>query len=46
MVRVVNEMAARADWVLPGLAEGHLLTGAPTPTVSPAFYLERRPRVS
>src|SRR4029453_10703649 len=29
MVRVVNDMAARADWVLPGLAEGHLLTGRP-----------------
>ncbi|MFF8601467.1 sugar kinase [Streptomyces sp. NPDC015232] len=27
MVRVVNDLAARADWVLPGLAEGRLLTG-------------------
>jgi 2-dehydro-3-deoxygluconokinase len=41
MVRVVNEMAARADWVLPGLAEGHLLTGRPDPEGVAAFYLEQ-----
>ena len=41
MVRVVNEMAARADWVLPGLAEGHLLTGRPDADGVAAFYLER-----
>ena len=40
MVRVVNEMAARADWVLPGLAEGHLLTGRPDPEGVATFYLE------
>ncbi|WP_223281058.1 sugar kinase [Streptomyces antnestii] len=27
MVRVVGDLAARADWVLPGLGEGRLLTG-------------------
>lgn len=27
MMRVVNDLAARADWVLPGLAEARLLTG-------------------
>ena len=41
MVRVVNEMAARADWVLPGLAEGHLLTGRPDADRVAAFYLEQ-----
>jgi 2-dehydro-3-deoxygluconokinase len=41
MVRVVNEMAARADWVLPGLAEGHLLTGRSDADGVAAFYLER-----
>lgn len=41
MVRVVNEMAARADWVLPGLSEGHLLTGRSDPAGVAAFYLER-----
>ncbi len=41
MMRVVNEMAARADWVLPGLAEGHLLTGRSDADGVAAFYLER-----
>ena len=46
MVRVVNEMAARADWVLPGLAEGHLLTGRPDADGVAAFYLEQGPPAS
>lgn len=29
MVRVMNDVAATADWVLPGLAEGRLLAGSP-----------------
>ena len=41
MVRVVNEVAARADWVLPGLAEGALLTGRPDADGVAAYYLER-----
>ena len=31
MRREINRLAALADWVLPGLAEGRLLTGEPTP---------------
>jgi 2-dehydro-3-deoxygluconokinase len=30
MISVTNELAAHCDWVLPGLAEGVLLTGAAT----------------
>ena len=41
MVRVINEMAARADWVLPGLTEGTLLTGRPDADGVAAYYLER-----
>jgi len=41
MIREVNAMAARADWVLPGLSEGAVLTGATTPEGIAAFYLER-----
>lgn len=41
MVRVANEMAARADWVLPGLTEGHLLTGRRDADGVAAYYLER-----
>ena len=38
---VTNEMAARADWVLPGLSEGQLLTGRHDADGSAAFYLEQ-----
>ena len=42
----INALAVRADWVLPGLREGGLLTGASTPRGIAAFYLERGvPRV-
>ena len=37
----VNELAAKADWVLPGLAEGRLLTGKDCPEAIADFYLER-----
>ncbi|PMR69149.1 sugar kinase [Halomonas heilongjiangensis] len=37
----LNALAARADWVLPGLAEGRLLTGQDTPEAIADFYLER-----
>ncbi|WP_104203232.1 sugar kinase [Billgrantia saliphila] len=37
----LNAMAAKADWVLPGLAEGRLLTGLDTPRDIADFYLER-----
>ncbi len=45
MVRATNALAARADWVLPGLTEGRLLTGARDAVGVAAFYLERGARV-
>jgi len=41
MRRELNELAALADWVLPGLAEGRLLTGYDSPADIAAFYLDR-----
>ncbi|MFR0357673.1 PfkB family carbohydrate kinase [Streptomyces sediminimaris] len=41
MAEVVNNLATRSDWVLPGLAEGELLTGRTTPRGIADFYLER-----
>jgi sugar/nucleoside kinase (ribokinase family) len=35
----LNRLARDADWVLPGLAEGQLLTGADTPEAIAGFYL-------
>ena len=37
----INELAARADWVLPGMEEGLLLTGQNTPEGVARFYRER-----
>lgn len=37
----LNELASLADWVLPGLAEGRLLSGCDTPEAIAGFYLER-----
>ena len=37
----INELAARADWVLPGIEEGLLLTGDGTPEGVARFYRER-----
>lgn len=37
----INELAARADWVLPGIEEGLLLTGQATPEGVARFYRER-----
>jgi 2-dehydro-3-deoxygluconokinase len=41
MRQVLNDLAVRADWVLPGLAEGVLLTGYTTPEEIANFYLEK-----
>jgi len=38
MRREINALAAGADWVLPGLAEGRLLTGQHSPEGIAAFY--------
>jgi sugar/nucleoside kinase (ribokinase family) len=37
----LNRLAGLADWVLPGLAEGRLLTGHDEPRAIAGFYLER-----
>ena len=34
----INSLAAGADWVLPGLEEGRLLTGQQTPEAIAAYY--------
>ncbi|WP_085640874.1 MULTISPECIES: sugar kinase [unclassified Pseudomonas] len=41
MVTEINRLAALAHWVLPGLAEGRLLTGFDDPADIAAFYLDR-----
>jgi 2-dehydro-3-deoxygluconokinase len=44
MVECVDQLARRADWVLPGLEEGRALTGRQTPEAVAAHYLERGAR--
>ncbi|WP_213880505.1 sugar kinase [Pseudomonas sp. dw_358] len=41
MIEQINLLASRAHWVLPGLAEGQLLTGLDEPRDIAAFYLEQ-----
>ncbi|KRP57797.1 sugar kinase [Pseudomonas trivialis] len=41
MIREINALAALADWVLPGLNEGRLLTGLDDPADIAAFYLDQ-----
>ena len=41
MIREINALAAHADWVLPGLGEGRLLTGFDDPADIAAFYLDQ-----
>lgn len=38
MRREINALALRADWVLPGLEEGRLLTGGDSPQAIARFY--------
>ena len=38
MRTAINDLASRADWVLPGIEEGLLLTGESTPEGIAAFY--------
>jgi sugar/nucleoside kinase (ribokinase family) len=44
MVTALNELASLADVVMPGLAEGRLLTGRQEPADIAAFYLARGAR--
>ncbi|WP_040263166.1 sugar kinase [Pseudomonas massiliensis] len=41
MVDTVNRLACQAHWVLPGLAEGQMLTGVEAPRDIAGWYLER-----
>ena len=41
MRQAINDLATRADWVLPGLEEGRLLTGESTPEGIAHFYRQR-----
>lgn len=41
MIEAINDLAARADWVLPGLEEGRLLTGENTAEGIARFYRDR-----
>lgn len=41
MQREINALAAKADWVLPGLGEGQLLTGAEQPGAIADYYLNQ-----
>lgn len=41
MRREINALAAGADWVLPGLAEGELLTGHKSPDAIARFYRDQ-----
>lgn len=44
MVQEITRVAALADWVLPGLEEGRLLTGRERPADIAAYYLDRGTR--
>lgn len=44
MIRRINEMAALADYVLPGISEGQLLTGKETKEEIADFYLAQGSR--
>lgn len=44
MAKTLNALAALADWVLPGLAEGRQLTGYDTPADIARFYLDQGAR--
>lgn len=41
MRNTLNDLARHADWVLPGIDEGKLLTGQTTPADIAAWYLDR-----
>jgi 2-dehydro-3-deoxygluconokinase len=41
MVEGINGIAAKADWVLPGIAEGRVLTPFAAPDEIAGFYLDR-----
>ena len=44
MRETINDLATQADWVLPGIEEGRLLTGCDTPEAVAQFYRQRGAR--
>ena len=44
MRSTLNRLAGNADWVMPGIAEGRLLTGRETPYDFAGFYLDQGAR--
>ncbi|MCP3714633.1 sugar kinase [Paraburkholderia sp. CNPSo 3281] len=44
MIGTLNELASFADWVLPGVGEGRVLTGSDDPEAIAQFYLARGAR--
>ena len=45
MRREINQLASLADWVLPGIEEGHLLCGESSPEGVARFYLAQGARL-
>lgn len=45
MREALNDLATRADWVLPGIEEGRFLTGETTPEGIAGFYCQRGARL-
>ncbi|MEK5163511.1 sugar kinase [Paenibacillus sp. FSL R5-0527] len=41
MIRTINELAFRSDWLFPGIGEGRLLTGLEEPEEIADFYLKQ-----
>ena len=41
MIEVVNALAVRCDWVMPGIMEGEILTGSAEPQAVADYYLSR-----
>ena len=40
MIETLNDLATRADWVLPGISEGKILAGSDKPEEIAKFYLD------
>ncbi|MBA4493186.1 sugar kinase [Paenactinomyces guangxiensis] len=41
MIRIIQSLAVQADWVLPGISEGEILTGYSQPRDIAAFFLDK-----
>lgn len=45
MVSVINDLAVQADWILPGIKEGEILTGYTQPRDIADYYLDKGVKV-